>query len=388
MIAASIIIKGKVKLINVPLISDIYTICKILEKMGAEISWKGRQLSIDTQKLTNTNLDFKLISSIRASVVLIGPLLARFGKVAIPHPGGDKIGPRPINEHIQAFKTLGANVKQKDNIYYFELKNIFPNNVEFGKITVTGTENILLFASSQVCDIKVYNVAIEPEIIDLINFLNKAGAKIDLEGRKLHIQGNNNLQSVKHTVIPDRIETATFATLGIVTKSNLKITNTNPRLLKSFWQKLTQIGVQFELGKNYVLIKNSGILKNGTIRTGEHPAIATDLQPLFGLIFTQAEGESRITENIFDNRLGYLKELSNMGANVKIIDSHNAIINGPTVLIGRKIDSLDIRAGATLIIAGLIAKGNTEILAAENIDRGYEKIEERLQKIGAKIKRA
>lgn len=387
MIAASILINGKVTLTNVPRISDIENLCLILEQLGAKISRDGHKLEIETNKLVNLNPDSKLVRMIRASVVLVGPLLARFGQVEIPHPGGDKIGSRPINLHLQAFRELGVIVAEEPNNYLFRKNGQIGNRVHFKKISVTGTENILLFACLQDHEIIIDNAAIEPEIIDLVEFLQKAGASIKIDGRRISICGKNQLQSVSHHVIPDRIEAGTFIVLAAAAKSQITITNLNPSHLTVFLDKLKEIGVQFDVGSNFIYIKKSPKLRACDISTAEYPGFSTDWQPPIGLLLTQAEGKSHITENIFENRLGYLKELQDMGAKVKLINNCQAEITGPTPLHGAVIKSLDIRSGATLLIAGLIAENKTIINHAENVDRGYEEIEKRLTKIGAKILR-
>ncbi len=387
MIAASIIIKDKIRLHNVPDILDIEKLCAILTKMNAKISRTNHSLEIDTSELKNIDPDPHLVRSIRASIVLVGPLLARFGHVKIPLPGGDKIGSRPIDRHIKAFKDLGISVQAENNFYIFKKGKVIKETANFEKITVTGTENILLFAAAQNQNIVIKNAAIEPEIIDLINFLKKAGAKINIEGRELKIKGSVNLKGVEHTVIPDRIEAGTFAILGTATGSDLEINNVRAEHIGALLEKFREIGVEFEINNDKLYIRKSDNLNAVDISTAEYPGFPTDLQSPIGVLLTQARGMSHIKENIFENRLGYLEELKKMGAKINILNDQEAEIYGPTELSGAKIESLDLRAGATLIIAGLLAHGKTEILGAETIDRGYEKIEERFAKIGAKIQR-
>ena len=387
MIAASILINGKVILTNVPDILDIENLCQILKGLGAKISRDAHQLEIETNNLTNVNPDTGLVGKIRASVVLVGPLLARFGRVEISHPGGDKIGSRPINLHLQAFRDIGVEVTEEPNHYLFKKKGPIGNEVFFRKISVTATENILLFACSQDHEIVINNAAIEPEIIDLCEFLRKAGVNIEIDGRRISIRGKNYLDGLSHQVIPDRIEAGTFIVLAAASGSQLKITHLNPKHLFAFLNKLKEIGVKFDVGRDFIYIKDSSALNAAEIVTAEYPGFSTDWQPPIGLLLTQANGKSHIQENIFENRLGYLRELQAMGAKVKLINNSQAEIVGPAELQGATIKSLDIRAGATLLIAGLIAQGKTIINQAEYIDRGYEKIEERLFKIGAKILR-
>jgi len=387
MIAASTLISGLTILENVPDILDIQKILVILEKMGAKFKRINHRLEIDTRTLKSGNPDPVLVAAIRASIVLVGPLLARFGKINIPHPGGCTIGSRPIDLHIKAFRDLGVEVTEDKNLYTFRTTDQTPRQTVFPKISVTATENILLFASAQEEIITIKNAAIEPEVLDLITFLKRAGAKIAVQDRTIRIEGTKNLKEVKHRVIPDRIEAGTFAILAAATKNSLKITQMEPEHLDALLEKFSQMGIVFEKGKDFLYIKAPEHFSAINLTTAEYPGFPTDLQPPMGLLLTQACGQNRIRENLFEHRLGYLKELQKMGAKVRFLNSQEAEISGPTPLAGAKLESLDLRAGATLLIAGLSAQGKTTIEHAENIDRGYEKIEERLRVVGASIKR-
>ncbi len=387
MIAASILMTGEVVLNNIPDILDINNLNEILIRMGASVQRSDHQLFINTANLKPVDPDPGLVRAMRASVVLVGPLLARFGKVSIPHPGGDKIGARPIDLHIKAFQTLGCQVTQESNKYSFSCQHSQNGTINFEKITVTGTENIILFAALGKNTITIENAAIEPEIIDLIEFLKKAGAKISVNDRKITVFGQEKLVGLKHSCIPDRLEAATFAVLAAASGSELKVKDIYADHLKPFLQKFKAIGVKFEIDDNLLHIKKSGELVATDITTAVYPDFSTDWQPPIGLLLTQARGKSAIRENVHENRLGYLSKLKLMGANINILNANQAEIIGPTKLHGAEIESLDIRAGATLLIAGLIADGRTIINQAENIDRGYEKIEERLRQLGADIRR-
>ncbi len=388
MIAASVLISGKVILENVPDILDIQVIIDILIQNGAVINRTGHTLEIDTTNLSPKDPNPRLVEKMRGSIVLIGPYLARFGKISIPQPGGCAIGARPIDIHIDGFRQFGVEITENDNFYHFQTDNLIEKNVNLKGISVTATENVMMAAVLAEGKTTIKNVAKEPEIIDLANFLNKAGAKIIGAGTsKIEIEGVKKLEPITYEVIPDRIEAGTFAALAVATKSSLKVVNCHPQDLEAFLEKIAQMGVSFEKGDNFIYIKGSTDLKPVNIETEAHPGFPTDLQAPVGLLLTQAQGESTIHEKIHENRLGYLKELAEMGANIKIIDQQEAKITGPTILKGKNVDSLDLRAGATLILAGLIAEGKTLIDNAEIIDRGYEKIEERLQKVGAKIRR-
>lgn len=387
-IAASVLIPGQVILNNVPDILDVQKMISILEKMGGIFSRQDHQLTLDLTDLRPIDPDPDLVRQMRASIVLVGPLLARFGKVSIPHPGGCLIGPRPIDRHLKAFRDLGAEIIENQHNCQFKFsQSPQAKKVIFNKISVTASENVIIFAAFQKQKTIIENAAIEPEVIDLIEFLKLAGAKIQVLGRRIEILGTQQLKPLNYKIIPDRIEAATFAIMAAASRGNLNIKHLNPDHLTSLLSKFQAMGIKFEKGKDFLYIKNSPKILATNIFTAEYPGFPTDIQSPMGLLLTQAEGKSRLKENIFENRLGYLLELQKMGAKIKIINSKEAIIFGPTPLHGAKINSLDLRAGATLIIGGLIAKGKTEILQAENIDRGYEKIEERLKKIGARIER-
>lgn len=388
MIAAAVLIKDKVVLNNVPDISDVQMIINILTSNGAEISRDGHTLKIDTTNLTDKNPDPHLVKKMRGSIVLIGPYLARFGKIKIPQPGGCAIGARPIDIHLDVFRQMGAQISETDYFYEFKASSLDSKTINLKKVSVTATENALMAAVVGNGKTNIKNSACEPEIVDLANFLNKAGAKIVGAGTKsILIEAVGSLSGLEHTVIPDRIEAGTFCALAVVTKSPLKISHCEPNHLTAFLENFSKIGVKFEKGKDFIKIINSDNLTATDIETDVYPGLATDLQAPMGLVLTQAEGESTIDETVFEKRLGYLSELEEMGVKAKIIDNHRAKIYGPTKLHGRHIESLDLRAGATMILAGLAAEGKTVISNAQLVDRGYEKIEERLQKLGAQIER-
>lgn len=388
MIAASILIKNKVVLKNVPDILDIENIIEILAKNNAEIRRDEHTLEINTTNLTDIDPDAKLVEKMRGSVVLIGPYLARFGHIKIPQPGGCAIGVRPIATHIDAFRQLDVQVVSEENNYELETGGLIGHVVDLREASVTATENILMATVLARGTSQINNAAKEPEIVDLANFLNQAGAKISGAGTEtIIIEGVEKLNSIEYEVIPDRIETATFVALAIMTQSPLKITHCRPEHLKAFLDTIQAMGVEFTLGADYIQINKANNLQAIEVQTAVYPGFATDMQALMGLIMTQAQGESRLHEALFENRLGYLRELLEMGAKVQIINSQEAIITGPVELHGSAIESLDLRAGATLILAALAARGETTIDPAETIDRGYEKIEERLTKVGARIER-
>jgi UDP-N-acetylglucosamine 1-carboxyvinyltransferase len=397
LIAATVLIKDKVTLKNMPQILDIQNMLEILEKAGADISQNGHETTIDTTNLSSNDPDGVLMEKLRASVVLIGPYLARFHRINVPRPGGCSIGTRSIDVHLDAFTQLGIDIVHKtdgsgdtcqDNLYHFSCANIYGQNIQLKEASCTATENIMMAAALSSGKTVINNAAQEPQIEDLANFLNSAGAQITGAGSSIiEIVGVETLKGLSYTIMPDPIEAGTFVCLAAITNSEIKITHCKPDHLRPFLDKITDIGINFEVGDDYIVVKPTNELRPTNIDTAVYPGFPTDLQAPIGLVLTQADGESTICENLFENRLGYLNELEKMGAKIKIIDNHTAKIAGPTKLHGSQISSLDLRAGATVLLAGLAATGTTIIENAEMIDRGYEKIEERLSALGAKIKR-
>lgn len=389
-IAATVLISGKVILDNVPDILDVQIIIDILKNNGAKISRRDHILKIDTANLSGQNPDATLVKKMRGAIVLIGPYLARFNHITVPHPGGCVIGTRPIDIHLDAFAQMGAVISEVENdSYLLTTPGLKSPKVTLKGSSVTATENILMAAVLGSGRTVLENAACEPEIVDLANFLNQAGAKITGAGTSIiEITGVHALHGVNYKIMPDRIETGTFAALAIVTKSNLKITHCRPEHLTAFFEKLDEIGVNYKLGRDFIEIKKSTeVLRATDFETAIYPGFPTDLQAPMGLILTLAQGQSHIKENIFENRLTYLKDLNEMGARAEIINEHEASINGPSQLHGTEIEGPDLRAGVTLLLAGLCADGQTTISNAEIVDRGYEQIETRLKRIGAKIER-
>lgn len=389
MVAAAILTNEDVKLTNVPDIKDIQTIKTILEKMGARIEFVDHIMTINCSGLKTHEPDYQLVKHMRGSVVIIGPLLGRFGQTKIPQPGGCLIGSRPIDTHIDAFNQLNIICKQDKDYYSFETKKLQGNRVILNEMSVTATENVLMAATLANGKTEIHLAASEPEIKDLADLLNKMGAKIQGDGTSvIKITGVKKLHGAEHTVIPDRIEVGTLAIAAAVSRGDVRIRNVVPHHLDIFLQKLKKANVNFDIeDENTLHIKPTTIFNPINIDTRPYPGYPTDLQSPLSILLTQANGTSHIFETMYEGRLGYVKELQKMGAEITIIDTHTIIINGPTPLYGKQIDSIDIRAGATLIIAALIAQGESVIDHVEKVDRGYEKLEERLNKLGANIKR-
>jgi len=385
-LAATILTKGENVIENVPQINDIEKLLEIIKDLGAEIDRSGGEVKISTDNIDKKEIDDELGRSLRASIILAGPMLARFKEISIPHPGGCSIGKRPVDIFIDGFKAFGANFTENENHYTFKTDSLKGATILFPKITVTGTETMMMTATLAEGTTILKNSSQEPEIPALANYLNSCGAKIKGAGTStITIEGVKELKAIKTKIMPDRIETGTFIVMGLVTKSEIKITNCNPNDLENFLLMIKKAGGEMEIGKDYIKTLPTEKFLPVDITTHEHPGFPTDLQAPFTLLMTQAEGLSIVHEPIFDGRLFFTDKLNQMGANIIMCDPHRVIVNGKTPLYGKSVDSPDLRAGATLLLAGLIAEGETTIGNVYQIERGYENIVERLKKLGAKI---
>lgn len=393
-LAACLLTKEPCVIDNLPLIEDVFRMIEIMESIGAKIDWLGeRKIQITAGDLDLSKMRMDLVAKMRSSILLWGPLLARFGEVKMPHPGGCLIGARPVGTHFDALAALGAKISSEKDFYVLEGKKLQSAEIVLNEPSVTATENVLM-AASLISDKTIIKIAAaEPHVQDLCAFLKKMGVKIKGIGtHTLEIEGKKQLKGAKHFLIPDTNEAGTFIILAAAAHSKILIKNLDFNYLDLVLLKLKEMGVDFEKKK----LKNSKALlvypatnyrAVNKIQAMPYPGIPSDLQSVFGVLCTQAEGNSLIHDPLYEGRLKYLDELNKMGANAVICDPHRAIIAGPTPLYGTKITSFDLRTGASLIIAALIAKGESTIAEAYQVDRGYEKIEERLQKLGAEIKR-
>ncbi|MEI6267192.1 MAG: UDP-N-acetylglucosamine 1-carboxyvinyltransferase [bacterium] len=389
-ITATILAKGKFRISNVPMITDIQNMLLILKSLGSEYTFTNNTLLIDNTKMKDLEPDSKIVKNIRASILLIGPLLSRFGKVKIAQPGGCFIGSRPVKTHFDALKKLGSKIIENEDSYEIICNNIVGSEITLNEISVTATENILMAAVLATGNTKINLAACEPHIEDFCNFLVKMGANISGIGtHTLSVVGTKRLNAIDYTIIPDQIEAGTFAIAAAASRGDLTISGFiiehHYILLKLF----DEANVRYEiLNNNTIRIKPiKSIFPINKIRTDIYPNFASDLQAPMGILMTQAEGTSSIFETMFEGRLNYLNELNKMGADCFIKNSHEATITGPTPLFGSVIESLDLRAGATLLIAAFIAEGESTIENAQIIDRGYENIDIRLNNIGASIQR-
>ena len=389
LLAATLLTKEPCQVSNLPLIEDVFKMLKILERMGAKIKWLGeRQIEIRCSDIDPSLIPYDVISFFRGSILFLGPLLARSGSIKFPPPGGCMIGARPIDTHLDAFSQSGVKISIKNNFYYFEGK-LKPQEVILNEFSVTATENILLSSSLVSGETTIKIADQDYQVQELIKVLKRMGVKIKgLGTHTLKIIGQKRLKGFKYSVIPDPLEAGTFIVATLATKGEVLIKNAELRFLELFLKKLRDFGAKFDiLGAKLIKVLPSYKLSMDKVQSLPYPGIPTDLQPELGVLATQAKGPTLIHDPLYEGRLKYLEELNKMGANIIFCDPHRAIINGPTQLYGTEIPSLDIRSGAALIIAGLVAKGQTIINNIYQVDRGYEKIEERLQKLGADIKR-
>jgi len=389
-LCAALLASDPVILKNVPDIADIRAMILILTSIGADISFKNNVVKIDPRNVSNQFISNEGDHCMRASILLLGPLLARFGSAKMAFPGGCVLGKRPVDTHLLALESLGAEVVEAKNDIKIKVKTLKGADIVMSELSVTATENVIMAAVLAEGISVIRLAAAEPHVQDLCRFLNKLGAKITGIGtHELTIEGVKSLKGGQYSIIGDYLEAGTFVIAAVLTNGEVEINGIDPHHLDSFWQKLSELSANYELKGNSVLIKPHGQLKAiSQLRTAVHPSFPTDLQAPFAVLLTQAEGDSKIFETLFDGRLNYLFELEKMGAKFDILNPHQAIISGKTKLKGVPISSWDIRAGAAMVLAALVAEGTTEISNIGFIDRGYDNLEQKLQKLGAIIKRA
>ena len=380
-----------IKVVNVPDIEDCRRAQEMLLALGHKVEKTGAgEMIIRRQNKTCLNLPAELVNKFRSSVMFVGPLLVTCGRVEFPHPGGCIIGAtRPIDMFLDGFAKMGAKVEMLETSYRLSAKKLKGTAIFFPKVTVTGTESLMTTACLAEGETLLENCAMEPEVPALASFLNSIGAKIEGAGTPtIKIRGVEKLGGGEYRIIPDRIEAGTFAILAAAVKnSEVTIENCEPKHLGALWALFDKIGVNYRLGKDSIQISPSPKLLAEGVTTHEYPGFATDLQSAYTVLMTQAQGVSLIHETIYDRRLLFCDTLTQMGADIIMADPHRSIVNGPTKLHGRKLVIPDLRAGIALVIAALIAQGKSEISNIYQIERGYEKLAERLKNIGADIEK-
>jgi UDP-N-acetylglucosamine 1-carboxyvinyltransferase len=389
--AAAILTEDPVVLENIPDVRDIQTERNLLVSMGADVELgygrASHRTTLCCRNLVNPEAAYELVKTMRASTLVLGPLVARMKRARVSLPGGCAIGARPIDLHIKGLEALGATITQEHGYIEAAAERLRGGHIKFEKITVTGTEDLMMAATLAEGETLIENCAREPEVADLAALLNKMGAKIEGAGTStIRIQGVNKLGGARHRIIPDRIEAATFIIAGALTGGDLIVSNCDPAHLGALLEKLEECGVKFKTNGEFVRVMGSGSLRAADISTEEFPGFPTDMQAQYMALATQANGVSNITENIFENRFMHAQELVRMGANIRV-EGSRSLVRGKTPLSGAAVQCSDLRASASLVIAALVADGETILDRVYHIDRGYERIEEKLRGVGAQIRR-
>ena len=390
-ILAALILANNAKLSNVPFVKDIFTMIELLKFIGINVKVNNSEKTIFFKiknKKINTLAPYKLVKTMRAGVLVLGPLLTKYGKAKVSLPGGCAIGTRPVNLHLFALKKLGAKIKIKDGYIIADAKQgLIGTKIKFPSISVGATENAILAAFGAKGKTVLNNCAIEPEVLDLVKFLRKLGSNIKIKKRKIEITGQDESnKNIKHKIIFDRIEAGTYLIAGALIGKNITITNVESKILKSEVEILKKIGAKIILSKNTITISKPKKLKKVNFATKPYPGFPTDLQAQFMVLMSQAEGLSKIKENIFENRFMHVPELKRMGAKIEI-KNKTAYIFGPCRLTGAEVMATDLRASVSLVLAGLIADNRTIVNRIYHLDRGYEFLEDKLKKCRADIKR-
>jgi len=383
--AGSIILDSAVVLENVPDLRDMRTMGELLKYMGAEVQFNDNRLFIDARNLKKMEAPYELVKQMRASVLVLGALIGKYGKARVSLPGGCAIGVRPIDQHIMGLKKLGAEIEIKDGYIEARCDKLKGCEINFDIVSVTGTENIILAAVLSDGISIIENSAMEPEVDDLINFLNIAGARIERDGRRVKVVPATSLRCERYSVIPDRIEAGTYLVAGAASRGRVEVRGVIPEHLTAVLKKLEESGARVKVSADSVSIEGDKI-KPIEIMTAPYPGFPTDMQAQFMAMLSIAEGTSVIRETIFDNRFLHAAELMRMGADIKVRESV-AVVNGVKELHGAHVMATDLRASASLVIAGLIAKGETLVSRIYHLERGYERMDEKLSLLGAEVKR-
>ena len=386
--AAALLTAETVTLHNLPYVRDIITMRRLLEDLGSHILMPElRTLKITANKVELREAPYDLVKTMRASVLALGPLLARFGEARVSLPGGCAIGQRPIDLHLSGFEKLGAEVTLEGGDVVARARRLQGREIYFDKVTVTGTENLMMAAALADGVTTLINAAREPEVVDLAELLNKMGARIEGAGRStIRIEGVDQLGGAEHTIIPDRIEAGTFIAAAAMTGGQLDIVNCNPQHISAVIDKFVETGVKIEQPNAFSLRVSAAPLRPADVTTLPYPGFPTDMQAQYMGLMTLAEGTAIITETIFENRFMHALEMMRMGAKIRL-NGRQAVVEGDGGLMGARVQASDLRASASLVLAGLAARGETIIERVYHIDRGYEKIEEKLRAVGANIER-
>lgn len=382
-LAAALLTSYQVVLTDVPRVKDVETMLELLMELGAEI-YVGEKIKIKAREIDGQPRE-ELFKAMRASILILGPMLSRFGRAEVLWPGGCSIGERPINFHLEAMRKMGARIVEENNRIIAIASRLHGARIRFPRITVTGTENVIMAATLAQGETYIENPAREPEVVDLTELLVKMGARISWDKDGLYIEGVDELKGAAHRVIPDRIEAGTFLVIGALASEQLKIENCIPSHLEAVIKKLQEAGVKLEIGDNWIKVTGGHSFYPLKIETREYPGFPTDMQAQLMVLLCYSRGESEIRENIFPKRFNHARELKKMGAEIEIYNG-KAIIKGVRTLKGTKVRATDLRASASLVIAGLVGEGVTEVEDIFHLKRGYENFFEKLRSLGADVK--
>jgi len=388
-LAATLLTGERVTISNIPHLHDITTTMELLGRMGVELMVDERlRIEVDSSTIKEFYAPYELVKTMRASILVLGPLLTRFGQAVVSLPGGCAIGSRPVNLHIEGLAKMGADIDVSGGYIRAKAARLKGAHLVMDMITVTGTENLMMAATLADGVTVIENAAREPEVIDLANCLVSMGARIEGAGTgTITIEGVEELGGTDYAVLPDRIETGTYLAAAAITGGSIKVKNTRPEMLDAVLEKLTEAGATIELGKDWISLDMKGSRpKAVSIRTSPYPAFPTDMQAQFTALNVVSEGTGVISESVFENRFMHVHELQRMGADIRL-EGNTAITRGVESLTGAPVMATDLRASASLVLAGLVANGNTSVDRIYHIDRGYECIEEKLAQLGAKIRR-
>jgi UDP-N-acetylglucosamine 1-carboxyvinyltransferase len=390
-LCAALLVPEAVAFANVPNLQDVRTTLKLLANMGLrfEADYEAGRLQLDASAVANPEAPYELVKTMRASILVLGPLLARFGQAKVSLPGGCAIGSRPVDQHIKGLQAMGADIVVEHGYIVAKATKLKGARITTDMVTVTGTENLLMAATLAEGETVLENAAQEPEIPDLAELLIAMGAQIEGHGTsRIRIQGVNRLHAPKtpHHIIPDRIETGTFLCAVAAAGGNVLLKNTRADHLDAVIEKLREAGATIEVGAEHIRVKSEGRLRSVGFRTSEYPAFPTDMQAQFMALDCVAEGSARISETIFENRFMHVNELVRLGARIEV-DGHTAVVHGVEKLSGATVMATDLRASASLVIAGLVAEGETTVERIYHLDRGYDRMEAKLKSVGADIER-
>jgi len=388
-LSATLLADGPMTVGNVPHLHDVTTTIELLGGMGVDVTIDDRmRVAVDPRPTSRFYAPYEMVKTMRASILVLGPLLTRFGEATVSLPGGCAIGSRPVNLHIEGLRAMGADIRVENGYIIAKADRLHGARIVLDTVTVTGTENLMMAACLAQGETVIENAAREPEVVDLANCLIRMGAKIEGAGTDtLRITGVDRLEGCEYNVLPDRIETGTYLVAGAMTRGHVRLRDTCPQVLDAVLAKLGEAGARIDCGDDWIELDMQGKRpRSVNIHTAPYPAFPTDMQAQFTALNSVAEGTGTITENVFENRFMHVLEMQRMGAQIQL-EGHTAIITGIERLTGAPVMATDLRASASLVLSGLVADGETIVERIYHIDRGYECIEEKLQQLGARIRR-